>query len=349
MTDSFISVIDNFKAQSSYCKTMGSPFYADLLLELAELLAQNSGNALGQVLSSWPGVPHQDAVALRFLAALHYLVIKQSDVDLQAIFPPTLRLVGNARKVALLRAIEQHQNFIIDYLKSPPQTNEVGRSMVLLGGFLEIAKRVGPQLDIFEIGASAGLNMAFDQYFYQTETWQWGEPSSKVHFTPNWTGNAPPLGPISVINRKACDLFPINASRQKIRLLSYVWPDQNERLQRINHAIDYAAKTKPLIEAAEASQWLLRQYREAPKNRPRVFYHSIIWQYFNDQQKSDFESIITNMGEASSSASPIIWMRLEPADNKPHAELKISIWPENIELTLANSGFHGEWIRWLGA
>jgi hypothetical protein len=146
MSDSFLAVCENFRSQSKICQQMGSPFYAQLLSELAELISQNRENHVGDTFAAWPGTAKQDAVALSF----------------------------------------------------------------------------GPELDIFEIGASAGLNMAFDQHFYQTESWQWGDPGSNLSFKPNWSGNAPPLGPLKIQQRSACDLSPIDLASQKDRLLSYL-------------------------------------------------------------------------------------------------------------------------------
>jgi hypothetical protein len=344
MSNTFKAVCENFKLQSNYCQQMGSPFYADLLNTLSEIIDQES--PIGKVLNNWPGTPQDDAVALRFVAALNYLVITHADADLQALFPPKLASQGMARASTLKLAIQRHQSFIIKTLELPPQTNEVARSTPLLAGFLHIAKRFGPDFDIFEVGASAGLNMAFDQYFYQTDSWQWGEPNSKVRFTPDWAGKPPPLGPLNIHHRHGCDIAPIDVATQKDRLLSYVWPDQTERLARIKAAIDHAILAQVNIQKAEASHWLLEQ-AQRPAIRPRVFYHSIIWQYFSHAQQSNFRANMQVLGERASTTSPLIWMRLEPSTNKKHAELTTTVWPGKTEITLAHSGFHGEWVQWL--
>jgi hypothetical protein len=56
MEDRFLAVCENFKVQAEYCKKMGSPFYADLLVELCELIDKDS--AIGRAFSSWTGEPH---------------------------------------------------------------------------------------------------------------------------------------------------------------------------------------------------------------------------------------------------------------------------------------------------
>ena len=54
-------------------------------------------------------------------------------------------------------------------MDSPPQTNEIARSAMLLPGFLAIAREAGLPLDICEIGSSAGLNLLFDRFAYDFE------------------------------------------------------------------------------------------------------------------------------------------------------------------------------------
>ena len=50
----------------------------------------------------------------------------------------------------------------------PVQTNEPGRSVSLLGGYLEVARaHPGLPLRVFEVGASAGLNLLWDEFRYE--------------------------------------------------------------------------------------------------------------------------------------------------------------------------------------
>ena len=62
--------------------------------------------------------------------------------------------------------LRRHDHYLADQLSSPPQTNEVARSGIVLGAMLHVAARTGLPLEIFEIGASAGLNLAFDEYVF---------------------------------------------------------------------------------------------------------------------------------------------------------------------------------------
>jgi hypothetical protein len=84
----------------------------------------------------------------------------------------------------------------------PVQTNEIGRCGPLLGGFLLIAHRTRLPLRLLEIGASAGLNLQWDQYRYTWPGGAWGKPHSLIVLNDVFTADAaPPLSDITVAQR----------------------------------------------------------------------------------------------------------------------------------------------------
>src|SRR4029077_12761115 len=91
---------------------------------------------------------------------------------------------------AFRTALDLHRDEISALVARPCQTNEVGRSAALVGGFLEVAHRTGLPLRILEIGASAGLNLRWDRYRYESSEGAWGDPGSHVRFTHSF--EAPP-------------------------------------------------------------------------------------------------------------------------------------------------------------
>ena len=73
-------------------------------------------------------------------------------------------------------------------LDGPPQTNEAQRSAALAPGFLTVAALTGLPLATSELGASAGLNMAWDRFAYRFGPAAWGDPASAVRLAPAWQG-----------------------------------------------------------------------------------------------------------------------------------------------------------------
>ena len=70
---------------------------------------------------------------LRLGAALHALVLEKINHGLVEVYPPNTAS-DQALWNAVLGAFQQHEQFIREWLKSPPQTNEVRRAAPILVG-----------------------------------------------------------------------------------------------------------------------------------------------------------------------------------------------------------------------
>lgn len=245
---------------------MGSDFTGTLCQGIAELGLPES--AVHKRLSAWPGIADNsgDAVALRLTGALHRLVLDGADPDLASVYPP--HSVDPGRLLATVHAaIVRHDAFISAYLNSPPQTNEIGRSAMLLPAFLWLAARHPAEFEVLELGASAGLNQNLDRYCVDYGTWRAGDPASSVRIACEWRSGGIPEwagAPVSIIGRSGCDIEPvaIQTDSQRKRLRSYVWPDQALRLARLEAALELARAHPPRIERSGAADWL------AGKNAP---------------------------------------------------------------------------------
>ena len=166
------------------------------------------------------------------------------------------------------------------------QTNEVGRSAALLGGYLEVA-RLGLPLRVLEVGASAGLNLLFDQYRYVGPT-----AGVRARPTVRWSsivpGSLDRAGPLRTARggeRRGCDVHPIDARppRGRLRLRSFVWPDQLDRMARLDAALEVAQAAPPVVDRAVG-----RRRGCGPSSairrraRTTVVTHSIVFQYLSE-------------------------------------------------------------------
>ena len=198
------AVLRAFAKQIEWCAGLGSPFTARLLTVLADDIA--GGGISADFVRAWPGDPIADALALRIAGALHALVLTETAPAPVACYPPHAATMEQLRPI-VPTAVEEHRSFIQTFLSIVPQTNEVGRSGVLVGGFLQIAEETGLPLRLLEFGASAGLNTVWDRYHYQFGAAEWGDRQSAVRITPHWEGQLPVLNdPVQVVERFACDL-----------------------------------------------------------------------------------------------------------------------------------------------
>ena len=341
--------------QAAWCAELGSPFYAFLLNAAARDV--EAEGAVWDVLTGFEEEHGGSALALRFMGAVHRLVLTGRVPELAPRYPS---VGGDGDPAAAWPAFQQalidHRGEVRDLLDRGCQTNEVGRSAALLGGFLEIAYRTRLPLRILEIGASAGLNLRWDKYRYESGRQAWGEPGSPVRFTDSFEV-APPLDrQAEVAERKGCDLAPIDPATEEgsLTLRSFVWADQPQRLRRLEGAILVASHMPVDIQRLDAADFL---ERELPAPRPgvaTVVYHSVFIQYVGSQGRGRIGQAIAAAASRASSAAPLAWLRLEPAaraltnaGGPAPFEVRLNLWPGGDEELIALSQAHGTGVRWL--
>lgn len=338
-----------FRAQAGHCEKAGAPFTALLCRVASDRL--DPGTKLGALLLRWPSHPGNDALPLRFAGALHALVLGGQAPRLAVLYPPARMPSADELWAAVLATAGVHEAFIATSLASPPQTNETGRAAALLGGFLTVAAATGKPLFLSELGASAGLNLFWDRFGYTIGGSTWGDAGSPVHLAPRWTGALPPLDtPVRVAGRAGCDLNPLAAGNagDRLRLLSYVWADQPERLARLRAALDIAAADPPDLSRADAANWLDARLAAQPVGTAHVVYHTIVWQYLPAPTRQRIAASIAVAGARGGSDRPVAWLRLEADGRSPGAALTLTEWPGGTTRTLARADFHGRWVEWTG-
>ena len=338
----------HFEAQAKACDALGSPFTARICRAAISVLDAHTGT--GRHVLGWQGDPGADALSLRLAGGLHALVLSGADKDLAGVYPPNEADDGTLRKV-LAAAFQRHDATLMRSLASPPQTNEIGRSAMLLPGFLFIAQRFGLPMAIREIGSSAGLNLNFDRFHYRYGPLEWGDDGSPVRLAPEVRGNPPPLeGALSVVSREGCDIAPIDLAdpARLLGLRSYIWADQTARLQRLDAAVRVAARFPVRVVAADAAGFIKKSLAERAPGQAFVLFHSIMWQYMPDATKSAIENSMREAGTEATKGSPLAWLRMEPLEPKArHATLSLTSWPGGQSEHLAYCDYHGRRIEWV--
>jgi len=342
---------DALRLQAASCISLGSPFYGDVLAGLADDVER--GGVTWRVLADRTERPVHDAVPLRLLGALHRIVLRGDAPALAARYPSA---GGDGAPVAItdvLAALEAHAPEIAGELGTSVQTNEVGRSAVLVVGFTYLARCWQLPLHLLEVGASAGLNLNWDHYWYDTGSTTFGVLSSAVRFDasaepPVWAEPADPpdlTGPVAVHSRAGCDAAPLDVTDagDRARLLSFVWPDQRARFARLRAALAIAERYPPPVERADAGEWLAERLAGAPADGGTVVYHSIVWQYLGDTTRRRLREALRTAGEAATASAPLAWLRMEPAGNV--ADLRVTTWPGGEERVLAHAGYHGQQVQ----
>jgi len=231
------------------------------------------------------------------------------------------------------------------------QTNEVGRCSLLLPAFGIVSRRAYyPNLSMIEVGASAGLNLLWDEYHYHyTDGQEWGPPSSAVHLSCSLVGSRRPPWPrriAPVKTRLGIDLNPLNLSDKDdmLWLEALVWPEHRCRLRTLRVAVSHARDRIPEVLRGEASE-LLRDVidRVPPKSTVCVFQCFVQGQMCQDRC-SQLSSVISDLAnQRDLFRVSIDWY------GRPTAQLVLSSYENATERRelLAECSGHGGWLRWL--
>ena len=329
-----------FEAQVGYCEALGSPFMMQLMRLVAERLTD--ATEVGRAILGWPGDPdpRRDAVPLRLAGALHAL--RLDGVALDGVYPPN-EVPDDALWDAVEDALVGFAPRIIASLASPPQTNEVRRSAAVLPALATLTALHDGPVALYELGTSGGLNLRADRFCLDTPAGVIGDPESPVRHRPDWSGTSPPTALPEVVARGGVDLAPIDPTGEagRLRLLSYLWPDQPARLALTEGAIALARTHPADIIAGDAAEGLAQLFSRHPSGCRAVIFHTIAWQYFPDSTKTRVQQVIDG------AAFPVSRIAME-GDGGDSALIRL--WPDarRAPVALGRCGFHGQWVRWDG-
>lgn len=332
---------DLFRRQAGSVIQRDSPLYSALLLRVAddvlgggptlELLCHRASERAGQ------------ALPLRLLASAHWLALAGSAPTLASHLPST---GGDGSEEGAWRAVTEligtRASELDELLERPLQTNEPGRSQALISGLAAVAAATARPLRTLELGASAGLNLCWPDYRFDSDAGVLGDPHSQLRLTcAPWPR---PLPKIQVAETRGCDAHPLDPEdpEDQLTLRSAVWADQPERLARLDAALAIAAQHPPLVERADALEWL-EQIEPSPGTATVVF-HSVVEQYLSHEQRGKLNTSMRQLINSATANAPVGWLSLErPQDQGAYgrAELRLALSPDPERHLLGHTSFHG--------
>jgi hypothetical protein len=345
------ALIAGLRANAKQWHQDGSHFYGTLVDRLAEDVEQ--GGPCWPVLRAHADHPLDEVPGIRLLGGVHRLVLQGRAPALARHYESVGGDGDAAAAWPLLRdVVARHASELAGWVDHVPQTNEVSRSIALVGGWLVVAAETEKPLRLLEPGASAGLNLRCDRYWYESRGQGYGDQGSPVRFLDRWSGGAPPLGTrCEIVERRGCDRFPLDASEEddRITLLAYVWPDQRERFELLRAALDVASRFAVPIDPADGAEWLETQLAELPSGRATIVFHSYFWQYLTPADATRGRHAIEDAGDRATEQAPLAWLSLEEAGGDyAHSELRLRTWPGGKERLLATCHVHPHEVEWVG-
>jgi hypothetical protein len=324
---------------------MDAPIYAAVCAAIADGLTRDT--RVGARTLDWPGEPTRDALPLRFIGGLHALVLSGGDAELADIFAGRIDDAAEISTV-LARVLARHDTALLPWLDGPPQTNEPGRSGVLMLGLLEIARRHGPKIEILEIGSSAGLNLLIDRYRFDLGGTMVGPPAAAVTIRPEWRGPPPEPAPIDIVAVRGCDVAPMDATDPAVeaRLAAYVWAETPARLTRVRGAIAMLRERGVRLDRADAADWIEARLAEPQAaGVMRVLMHSVVWQYLPEPVADRIRAAMATAAAQATADRPLGWVIMEPDRALAHQVVRVRSWPGDgawREVAMAHA--HGTWI-----
>jgi hypothetical protein len=321
--------------------------------ELFELVAKDveAGGVFATILSGHEDDPSRHAVPLRLLGGLHRLVLDGWAAGLRRWYPSTGgQWDAGSAWPEILHTAENHFGSLRAALGQPPQTNEVGRSAALIGGLLRVNREFGLPVRLFEIGTSAGLNLRPDHYHYRFSDTQWGPVDSPVTIDDAWQGALPPDDTVRIVERHGYDIAPVDVTGVdgEMTVLSYVWPDQGARLDRLRGAIAVARNVPARLERRSAADAVATM--TLADGALTVLWHSITWQYLSAEERAAVRGAVGALADRADVRSPFAHLTLEPARDAPGAPIRFWVrarsWPGGELTVLGECHPHGPPVKW---
>ncbi len=331
------AIAGQLRWQAEMCGKIGSPLYADLLERAAEDV--EAGGPVAKPLRGHEDDPQLSVLGLRLMGAVNRLVLAGRETVLADAYAD-----GDPARAweALRDVVGRNGAELQELVQLPVQTNEVGRCNALLFGFIAVATETGMPLRLLEVGASAGLNLRWDRYRYAAGDFSWGPADSPVRLEFELESEPPNFPPtVEIAARHGCDASPIDPTTEegRLTLLAYIWPDQADRIARMQAALKVASELPIEIDREPAASWTKRMLSDPMPGQATVLYHSIVMQYLSEEERGIFSDNVQAAGERATKEAPLAWLRMEPGGER--ADVHLTAWPGGETRHIARVGYHG--------
>ena len=138
-------------------------------------------------------------------------------------------------------------------------------------------------------------------------------------------------------------LNPVDRS-DYLRLLSYTWADQSDRLDRIKQIVPHQTTQ---VEKTDAADWLPNRLNAQPTGTLHFVFHTIALQYFQQESKDKIAQALAQAVERATPARPLGYISMEISDDFEGAKLTLQLWPGGQVQDVGRADFHGRWVSWV--
>lgn len=308
-----------------------------------------------------------------FLGAVHFLLLKNPTVELATYYPSINTNAKSALPFNLFKDFCLSNAASIKTILATKivQTNALNRSAYLMPIIFSLFEDKST-INLIDIGTSAGLTLNFDLYEYDYGVkGKFGNSSVKIiseirvgelpnfsdmkkAFRTSSSGSSKDFErkPITIKNKIGIDQNPldIKVPENALWLKALIWPDRQQRFQRMEQAIKLAQdSTVELIKAVEVSDFK-RIIQNQDAVTPLVIYHTHVLYQFTQAAKIEFWGMLDEIGKTRD----FYYLAAEAASVLANDYGRTGVL---VELTAYRNGGkssklvaltngHADWIKW---
>lgn len=243
------------------------------------------------------------------LAAVHYILLGGLDHPLADVYAGR----STADPAPLFRDVcLAHRDEVLELLAHRrTQTNECGRSALIVPALAWVAARVREPLALLDVGASAGLNLLCDRYRIDYgPAGVTGPADSTVRIDCRVLRGRPPIGAgaPALAGRIGLDRAPVDLDDPEAArwLLACVWPDTG-RLERTAAAIVLARDARPHVVAGDAVEDVASALDRLPGHATPCVTTTWMLAYLTREQRDAFVEQLARFG----ARRPLVWINAE--------------------------------------
>lgn len=330
-----------------------SPLYEVLMRGAAVDMA--AGGVVAELFAGLP-TPPGSVPALRLMAALHRVVLAGEAPDLAAYYPSAggRRVPDGAWPVAAAVLRDRFEEIRVS-LGRRVATSEPDCAPALYGGLLWLTERHQRPIHLLELGASAGLNMVVDRFAFRVGGALLGDEASRLTFDEPWIGRPADdvlraARTLRIADRAGCGTKPLDpaSAGDRLTMRSFLWPDEPERLARLDAALTIAAADPPAVADDPPNHWLAPRLAAARQDQLTVIWQTATRQDIAAEGWAEVTRTVRSAGRAATRRSPLAWLVLGPrgGENARGYRLTATTWPAEHTTQLADSDAPGPPVRW---
>ncbi len=283
------------------------------------------------------------------LGAVHFLMLRGAEHELTEYFAS----VGGERQPdgheldAMRNFCEVRRDDLLPLLRTGRvQTNEVRRATFLMPGYAWVAAQVKRPLATVEVGTAAGLLTLWDRYAYD-----YGDGrvigESPLTLSCELRGGVPDLELPECRWSAGIDIEPVDVEEADARdwLRALVWPDQPERMERLESAISIARDHSPRLVKGDGIDSLAGVVAAAPDEAALVVHHSFALNQVSAEERDRFDEVLGSLSaERDIYLVAVEWIGL---DDPPELRGGMAQAGGVSRTTLARVHHHGAWLDWV--